>query len=134
MSANLENSAVATGLEKVSFHSNPKEGRGQTMFKLPHSCTHFGIEVALVLRLLDLPSSLDLVFLQVVLRELTFIFYPSHSHFDHLYSEHMFSSKSLHCYSFITFFSRQYRMSQHIPNETNPTFDKFSHFYRNFFS
>ena len=26
MSANLENSAMATGLEKVSFHSNPKEG------------------------------------------------------------------------------------------------------------
>ena len=25
MSANLENSAVATGLENVSFHSNPKE-------------------------------------------------------------------------------------------------------------
>ena len=25
MSANLENSAVAIGLEKVSFHSNPKE-------------------------------------------------------------------------------------------------------------
>ena len=25
MSINLENSAVATGLEKVSFHSNPKE-------------------------------------------------------------------------------------------------------------
>ena len=25
MSANLENSAVATGLGKVSFHSNPKE-------------------------------------------------------------------------------------------------------------
>ena len=25
MSANLENSAVATGLEKVSFHANPKE-------------------------------------------------------------------------------------------------------------
>ena len=25
MSANLENSAVATGLEKVSFHSNAKE-------------------------------------------------------------------------------------------------------------
>ena len=24
MSENLENSAVATGLEKVSFHSNPK--------------------------------------------------------------------------------------------------------------
>ena len=131
MPANLENSAVAIRLEK-NFISIPKAVL--KMFKLPHSCTHFGIEVALVLRLLDLPSSLDLVFLQVVLRELTFIFYPSHSHFDHLYSEHMFSSKSLHCYSFITFFSRQYRMSQHIPNETNPTFDKFSHFYRNFFS
>ena len=25
MSANLENSAVTAGLEKVSFHSNPKE-------------------------------------------------------------------------------------------------------------
>ena len=25
MPANLENSAVATGLEKVSFHSNPKD-------------------------------------------------------------------------------------------------------------
>ena len=25
MPANLENSAVATGLEKISFHSNPKE-------------------------------------------------------------------------------------------------------------
>ena len=27
MPANLENSAVATGLEKVSFHSNHKEGQ-----------------------------------------------------------------------------------------------------------
>ena len=26
MPANFENSAVATGLEKVSFHSNPKKG------------------------------------------------------------------------------------------------------------
>ena len=31
MPANLENSAVATGLEKVSFHSNPKEGQYQRM-------------------------------------------------------------------------------------------------------
>ena len=38
MPANLENSAVATGLEKVSFHSNSKDR--QRMFKLPHSCTH----------------------------------------------------------------------------------------------
>ena len=29
MPANLENSAVATGLEKVSFHSNPKEGNAK---------------------------------------------------------------------------------------------------------
>ena len=27
MPANLENSAVVTGLEKVSFYSNPKEGQ-----------------------------------------------------------------------------------------------------------
>ena len=32
MSANLENSAMATGLEKVSFHSNPKEMQCQKMF------------------------------------------------------------------------------------------------------
>ena len=35
MPANLENSAVATGLEKVSFHSNPKERQCQRMFILP---------------------------------------------------------------------------------------------------
>ena len=40
MPANLENSALATGLERVSFHSNPKEGQLQRMFKLPHNCTH----------------------------------------------------------------------------------------------
>ena len=34
-------SPVATGLEKVSFHSNPKERQCQRMFKLPHNCTHF---------------------------------------------------------------------------------------------
>ena len=34
MQANLENSAVATGLEKVSFHSNPKERQCQRMLKL----------------------------------------------------------------------------------------------------
>ena len=41
MPANLENSAVATGLEKVSFHSNPKERQCQRMLKLLHNCTHF---------------------------------------------------------------------------------------------
>ena len=35
-----ENSAVATWLEKVSFHSNPKEKQYQRMLKLPHNCTH----------------------------------------------------------------------------------------------
>ena len=40
MPASLENSAVATGLEKVSFHSNPKERQCQRMFKLPHNCIH----------------------------------------------------------------------------------------------
>ena len=39
MLANLENSAVATGLEKVRFHSNPKERQCQRMLKLPHNCT-----------------------------------------------------------------------------------------------
>ena len=29
-----------TGLEKVSFHSNPKERQCQRMFKLLHNCTH----------------------------------------------------------------------------------------------
>ena len=38
--ANLGNSAVATGLEKVSFHSNPKERQCQRMLKLQHNCTH----------------------------------------------------------------------------------------------
>ena len=33
MPANLENSAVATGLEKVNFHPNPKERQCQRMFK-----------------------------------------------------------------------------------------------------
>ena len=40
MPANLENSAVATGLEKVSFRSNPKEKQYQRMLTLPHNCTH----------------------------------------------------------------------------------------------
>ena len=32
--------AVAAGMEKVSFHSNPKERRCQRMLKLLHKCTH----------------------------------------------------------------------------------------------
>ena len=40
MPANLENSAVAIGLEKVSFNFNPKE-QCHRMFKLPYNCSHF---------------------------------------------------------------------------------------------
>ena len=40
MPANLENSAAATELEKVSFHSSPKERQCQRMLKLLHYCTH----------------------------------------------------------------------------------------------
>ena len=40
ISANLENSAVNTGLEKVTFHSNSKERQYQRMFKLPYNCAH----------------------------------------------------------------------------------------------
>ena len=32
--------AVATGLEKISFHSSPKERQSQRMLKLLHNCTH----------------------------------------------------------------------------------------------
>ena len=41
MPENLENLAVATGLAKVSFYFNCKEGQYQRMFKLPYSCIHF---------------------------------------------------------------------------------------------
>ena len=44
MPANLENSAVAIGLEKVSLHFNPKEMQCQRMFKLPHNCAHFTLQ------------------------------------------------------------------------------------------
>ena len=42
MPANLENSAVTTGLEKVCFHSNPKERQCQRILKcttalIPHA-------------------------------------------------------------------------------------------------
>ena len=31
---------LATGLEKVNFHSNPKERQCQRMLKLAHNCAH----------------------------------------------------------------------------------------------
>ena len=36
----LGKTAVATGLEKLSFHSNPKERQCQRMLKVQHNCTH----------------------------------------------------------------------------------------------
>ena len=47
MPANLEESAVATGLENIHFVSNPKERQCQRMFKLPHNCTHLTSKVML---------------------------------------------------------------------------------------
>ena len=41
MQANWENSAGVIGLEKVSFHFNPKEGQCQRTFKLLYKCAHF---------------------------------------------------------------------------------------------
>ena len=38
MPANLENSAVVTGLEKFRFHFNLKEGQCQRIFILPYNC------------------------------------------------------------------------------------------------
>ena len=37
---NVENLAGVTGLEKVSFYSNPKERQWQRMLKLVHNCTY----------------------------------------------------------------------------------------------
>ena len=39
MPPNLENSAVAIELEKISFHSNPKERQCQRMFRLLYNAT-----------------------------------------------------------------------------------------------
>ena len=41
MPANLENAAVATGLEKVSFHPNPKERQCQRMLIKGHHLMPF---------------------------------------------------------------------------------------------
>ena len=53
MPANLDNSAVATGLEKVSFHSNPKERQCQRTFKLSHNCTHISHASKVILKILQ---------------------------------------------------------------------------------
>ena len=40
MPANFETSAAARGLEKVTFHYDPKERQSQRVFNLLHNCTH----------------------------------------------------------------------------------------------
>ena len=54
MPANLENSAVATRLEKVSFHSNPRERQCQRMLK-PHmlACALISHASKLMLKILQ---------------------------------------------------------------------------------
>ena len=47
MPASLENLGVSTVLEKVSFHSNPKERQFQRMLKLQHNCTRHTSKVML---------------------------------------------------------------------------------------
>ena len=52
MSANLENSAVATGLEKVSFYSSTKERQCQIIFRVTEkgskvqSISHASLEIS----------------------------------------------------------------------------------------
>ena len=41
LSQQIWKTAVATGVEKVSFHSNIKERQYQRMFKLLYNCTNF---------------------------------------------------------------------------------------------
>ena len=63
MPANLENSAVATGLEKVSFHSNPKKGNAK---ECSNYCTIMLILQAIMIMLKILQARLQ----QYVNREL----------------------------------------------------------------
>ena len=65
MPANLENSAVATGLEKVSFHSNPKERHAK---ECSDYCT---------IALISYASKVMLKILQVSLQQ-----YMNHEHPD----------------------------------------------------
>ena len=44
---------MATGLEKVSFHSNPKERQCQRMLKLLHTCTHLSHASKVMLKILQ---------------------------------------------------------------------------------
>ena len=53
MPVNLESSAMATGLEKVSFHFNPKERQCKRMLKLTHTCIHLTHTSKVMLKILQ---------------------------------------------------------------------------------
>ena len=53
MPANLENSAVAPGLEKVSFYSNPKGRQCQRMLKILHKIALISHASKLMLKILQ---------------------------------------------------------------------------------
>ena len=53
MPENLENSVMATGLEKVSFHSNPKERQSQRMLKLPQTMGFISYVSKVMLKILQ---------------------------------------------------------------------------------
>ena len=44
---------MATGLEKVSFHSNPKESQCQKILKLLHNCIHLTHTSKVILKILQ---------------------------------------------------------------------------------
>ena len=53
ISANLENSTVATGLEKVSFHSNPQKWQCQRILRLPTTKLHLFHVCKVMLKILQ---------------------------------------------------------------------------------
>ena len=53
MPGNLENLAVATGLEKVSFHSNSKERQCLRMLRLPRTITLVSHDSKVMLKILQ---------------------------------------------------------------------------------
>ena len=57
MPANLENSAVVTGVEKVSFHSRPKGRQCQRIFKLPYDCTYLKEVLKVMLKILQVKTN-----------------------------------------------------------------------------
>ena len=59
MSVNLENSAIATELEKVSFHFNPKERQLQRILQLLYKLCLFYILVSLCLKFSKLALNMN---------------------------------------------------------------------------